>query len=61
MKKLLALALCLVLTIAPIATIGVFADNAEGFTKDESTKTYTVTTADGLLAVAAAAIKEVGE
>ena len=54
MKKLLALALCLVLTIAPIATIGVFADNAEGFTKDESTKTYTVTTADGLLAVAAA-------
>ena len=54
MKKLLALALCLVLTIAPIATIGVFADNAAGFTKDESTKTYTVTTADGLLAVAAA-------
>ena len=53
MKKLLALTLCLVLVIAPIATFGVFADNATGYTKDESTKTYTVTTADGLLAVAA--------
>ena len=52
-KKLLALALCLVLMIAPIASIGVFAGTTDGYTLDEGTKTYTVTTADGLLAVAA--------
>ena len=51
-KKLLALALCLVLMIAPLATVGAFAANADGYTLDG--KTYTVTTADGLLAVAAA-------
>ena len=51
-KKLLALALCLVLMIAPISTIGVFAAETDGYKLVD--KTYTVTTADGLLAVAAA-------
>ena len=50
-KKLLAFTLCLVLMIAPIATIGVFAGTDDGYTLTGTT--YTVTTADGLLAVAA--------
>ncbi|MBQ8817610.1 MAG: hypothetical protein IJZ83_03470 [Clostridia bacterium] len=51
-KKILALVLCLVFAMAPIATIGVFAAADSGYTL--SGTTYTVTTADGLIAVAAA-------
>ena len=52
-KKLLALILCLVMVASAIATVGVSADDAAGYTLDEQTKTFTVTTADGLVAVAA--------
>ena len=53
--KIFALTLCLALLIVPFSSIGVFADGATdlGYTVDETAKTYTVTTADGLLAVAA--------
>lgn len=54
-KKFLALTLCLVLLLTQVATLSVFADATNpGYTLDETTKTYTVTTADGLLAVVAA-------
>ncbi len=52
-KKFLAIALCLVMLMLPLATVGVHADPAEGYTFDDASKTYTVTTADGLIAVAA--------
>ena len=51
-KKILALVLCLVFLMAPIATVGVSATADPGYTL--SGTTYTVTTADGLIAVAAA-------
>ena len=55
-KKILALILCALFLMTPVATIGAFAaDGAAadvGYTYDETTKTYTVTTADGLIAVA---------
>ena len=52
-KKLLALTLCMVLVLSQLATIGVLADTTTDYTLDETTKTYTVYTADGLMAVAA--------
>lgn len=51
-KKFLSIFLCLVILMAPLATVGVHADTAadNGYTLNGTT--YTVTTADGLLAVA---------
>ena len=51
MKKLFAITLCFVLLLLPIATIGTAAATDAGYTLDEGKKTYTVTTADGLMAV----------
>ena len=50
-KRFFALALCMVLLLLPFATIGAAATTDTGYTLNE--KTYTVTTAKGLLAVAA--------
>lgn len=52
MKKLFALLLSLVLLLIPLSSLAAFADEPDpGYTFDEGTNTYTVTTADGLLAV----------
>ena len=49
-KKILALILCLALSLIPLLSVSVYAD--AGYTYDEATDTYTVTTADGFIAVA---------
>ena len=51
MKKLFAGFLCCVLLLLPLSSLAALADEDPGYTYDEATKTYTVTTADGLLAV----------
>ena len=51
MKKVLALFLCLVLALIPLSSVAVFADPPEGYELDGTT--YTVYTADGLVAFAA--------
>ena len=53
MKKFYALFLCLVLLLIPPVLAVTFADPPTGYTLDAGTKTYTVTTADGLLDVIA--------
>ena len=53
-KKILALTLCLALLVGPVLSVVAYADTTAdaGYTYDEGTDTYTVTTADGLVAVA---------
>ena len=50
-KKILALTLCLALLVCSVFSVSVFADTGAGYTYDEATDTYTVTTADGFVAV----------
>ena len=50
-KKILALTLCLALLVGSVFSVSVFADTGAGYTYDEATDTYTVTTADGFVAV----------
>ncbi|MBE6633581.1 MAG: hypothetical protein E7620_04455 [Ruminococcaceae bacterium] len=52
-KKFLAIALCLVILMTPLATVGAYADTSADAGYTVVDKTYTVTTADGLLAVTA--------
>ena len=53
-KKILALTLCLALLVGSVFSVVAYADTTAGtgYTYDEATDTYTVTTADGLVAVA---------
>ena len=56
MKKILALALCLLMVVSAFGSFAAFADDAApaaGYTQDDTAKKFSVTTADGLLAVAA--------
>ena len=52
-KKILALTLCLALLVGPVLSVVAYADTGAGYTYDEATNTFTVTTADGLIAAAA--------
>ncbi len=52
--KLLGMILCLAMVLACVGSMAAFAEEADtGYTLDETTKTYTVSTADGLVAVSA--------
>ena len=51
MKKLLALFVSVLLVFSAFSSIAIFADDAAGYTYDAETDTYTVTTADGYIAV----------
>ena len=53
MKKFIALLLCFVLILIPLSSVCSVADSPAGYALNTGTKTYTVTTADGLLAVIA--------